>query len=381
MTLMLGAGLLAKAVKSMRATDVGYDPRTLLTIDTYASRTTLRGLRAAVPSDETARLVATIRRQSGVIAVAAEGAGATPRRGPGLVSALAGGGNMRLFAQGYAIVSPDYFRTLGVPIVAGRDFVEGDAAIRGAIVVNEAAARVLWRTESPVGRMLKLGDLETDTPWLPVVGVVRNIQPLSTVMPVTDALPAVWVVPPPGGLGSLTRIIVRVAPGHEGTARTALVQVARQVLPPGSTAVVKSARDSFDSAILARDFVAKLFVAFGAVALTLAAVGLYCLLAFTVAERRREFAVRRALGATGAQIGRIVLGDAAVMVLAGTGIGAFVAMWLARSLDTLLYDVFYTDVGALIVAEIVVILVSLVACVIPTHRASRSDPVDVLRSV
>ena len=68
------------------------------------------------------------------------------------------------------------------------------------------------------------------------------------------------------------------------------------------------------------------------------------------------------------------------MILAGTGIGAFLAMWLARALDALLYDVFYTDVGALIVAEISVLVVSLIACIVPTWRAAKSDPVDVLRA-
>jgi ABC-type antimicrobial peptide transport system permease subunit len=138
--------------------------------------------------------------------------------------------------------------------------------------------------------------------------------------------------------------------------------------------------ESFDNAMVARDFVARLFVVFGAIALGLAAVGLYCLLTFTVAERRREFAVRSALGASGAQIGRMVARDAAVMVLAGTGAGAFLAMWVARVLDALLYSVFYTDAAALIAAEALLIAVAAVACFAPARRAARSDPVEVLRA-
>jgi predicted permease len=379
MTLLLGAALLMKAVRAMRTTDLGYNPRGLLEIETYLARGATNRY-GRVSDAEMARLLERVRSYPGVIGAALEGVGRTPRTGPGLVSALAGGGNRRLYAPNYFAASADFLRTLGVPIAQGSDFAQGDAVTRGAAIVNATAARLLWPSESPVGRMLKLGDLETDAPWVPVVGVARDVRPLSTVMPVTDATPAVWVVPPPG-TGALDRLRVRVVPHREARLRTALDGVVRQSLPPGSIVVVKSSMESFDDSVLARDFIAKLFVVFGAIALGLAAVGLYCLLAFTVGERRRELAVRSALGASGAQLARMVAHDAAIMVLAGTGAGAFLAMWLARVLDALLYSVFYTDVAALLVAEALVIGVSAIACVVPSRRAARSDPVEVLRAV
>jgi putative ABC transport system permease protein len=378
MTLMLGAGLLMKAVRAMRTTDLGYNPHGLLQIDAYLARAT-SNRRGTVSEAQMWRLLERVRSHPGVIGAALEGIGSTPRLGPGLVSALAEGGNRRLYAQNYSAVSPDFLRTVGVPVTQGRDFAPGDAVTRGAVIVNEAAARVLWPSESPVGRMLKLGDLETDAPWLPVVGISRDVRAASTVMPVTDPVPQVWVVPPPG-LVALDRLRVRVPAHGESQFRTALDRVTRQTLPPGSIVVVRPWLGSFDDAVLARDFVAKLFVVFGAIALGLAAVGLYCLVSFTVAERRREFAVRCALGATGSQIARMVVHDATIMVLAGTGVGAFLAMWLARALDAMLYSVFYTDVAALLMAEGVLIVVALVACLMPARRAARSDPVEVMRS-
>ena len=379
MTLLLGAGLLMKAVRAMRTTDLGYNPRGLVEIETYLARGTTKRY-GAVSGTDMSRLLERVRSYPGVIGAALEGVGSTPRAGQGLVSALAGGGNRRLYAPGYSAVSADFLRTLGVPITQGSDFAQGDAVTRGAAIVNETAARLLWPSESPVGRMLKLGDLATDAPWVPVVGVARDVRPLSTVMPVTDGAPAVWVVPPPGAPVALERVRVRVPAHREAELRTALDRLVRQNLPPGSIVVVKSSMDSFDDAVLARDFVARLFVVFGAIALGLAAVGLYCLLAFTVAERRRELAVRSALGASGAQLARMVAHDAAVMVLAGTGAGAFLAMWLARVLDAMLYSVFYTDVGALLTAEALLIAVAVVACFVPARRAARSDPVEVLRA-
>ena len=199
-------------------------------------------------------------------------------------------------------------------------------------------------------------------------------------MPVTDAVPEVWVVPPKSDTIGFDRMRVRVPAHREADLRTDLDRIVRQALPPGSIVVVRPSIESFDNARLARDFLAKLFMAFGGIALGLAAVGLYCLLSFTVAERRRELAVRRALGATGETCVRMVLHDAAIMVLAGTGAGAFLAMWLARVLDSMLYSVFYTDVVVLAMTEGLLLTVALVACLVPARRAARADPLEILRA-
>ncbi|MBC7897013.1 MAG: FtsX-like permease family protein, partial [Cytophagaceae bacterium] len=151
-------------------------------------------------------------------------------------------------------------------------------------------------------------------------------------------------------------------------------------MPPQASVAVTRPMEEFHEAILAREFVGRLFVLFALIGCGLAAVGLYCLLAFVVAQRRREFAVRIALGATRRQVTRSVLRDGAVMVLTGTAIGAFVAMWLARALDAMLYSVFYTDAVSLIVAEVVLVAVALVACVVPARRAAKSEPVEMLRA-
>lgn len=379
MTMMLGAGLLMKAVQAMRNPDLGYNPRGLLMIDVYLPRS-ITNRDQSVPEGEMWRLLDHVRAQPEVRGAALEGSRATPKRGPALTSAMTGGGNRRLYTRGYTAVSPDFLRTLGVPITQGRNFVRGDESVSGAIIVNETAARLLWPSDSAVGRMLKLGDLATDAAWLPVVGVVQDTRILSTVMPVTDAVPEVWVVPPKSDTIGFDRMRVRVPAHREADLRTDLDRIVRQALPPGSIVVVRPSIESFDNARLARDFLAKLFMAFGGIALGLAAVGLYCLLSFTVAERRRELAVRRALGATGETCVRMVLHDAAIMVLAGTGAGAFLAMWLARVLDSMLYSVFYTDVVVLVMTEGLLLTVALVACLVPARRAARADPLEILRA-
>lgn len=137
---------------------------------------------------------------------------------------------------------------------------------------------------------------------------------------------------------------------------------------------------TFDRMVRARRFLAGGFGLFGGLAVTLAAVGVYGVLAHAVSHRMREFGVRIALGASGRDVMRLVLHDGAVMALAGTAIGAFFAMAGARLLESWLYNVPATDVWALVAAEITLVATVTLACISPAVRAARADPLDVLRA-
>lgn len=375
MTLMLGASLLMKAVREMRATEFGYNPRGLLDISMY-----MRGP-VGQPLLSSDSMIRSVRERvlglPGVLGASAYGAGPTP--GFGITSMLPGGGNHWMFMNGYTAVGHDYVRTMGLAITDGRAFVESDASSRGAVILNEAAARVLFRGENAVGQLVKLGESRTNAPIVPVVGISRDVFSTSTVMPSESAAPTLIVVPPSGTV-ALPRLLVRVSEAHLAETEAEVASLVRATLPQTATVVVRRPLEDFTEAILAREFVARLFVLFALIGCSLAAVGLYCLLAFVVAQRRREFAVRIALGATRREVTRLVLRDGATMVLAGTAIGAFVAMWLARALDAMLYSVFYTDALSLVIAEGVLLVVALAACVVPALRAARSEPVEMLRA-
>lgn len=377
MTLMLGASLLMKAVSAMRSTEFGYAARELVDVGVYLRRAPQsRG--NAVGDSAALALRDRILAIPGAQAAATYGRG-TPARN-GVSAVLRVGATRWMYLPGYTAVAPEYLATMGVPIVAGRDFAAGDDAAGGAVIVNEAAAKVLWPGESAVGQRLFLGDAASGAPLLPVVGVARNTRELSTVMPRDDVAPQVLVVPPPG-LVVLNRLRVRLEAEHSAEVVTSITTVVRQSLPLEATVAVTPLLDEFDDAIAAREFVAGLFVVFAGIALTLSAVGLYCLLAFVVTQRRREFAVRAALGAMPKDVARLMLQDGVIMVLSGTAVGAFVAMWLARELDAMLYSVFYTDVWSLLTAEVLVVGVALAACLVPAWRAARVEPVQTLRSV
>jgi hypothetical protein len=297
-------------------------------------------------------------------------------------SALPGGGNRRLLLHAYAVVSPDFLRTLGIGVVAGRDFEDGDASAGpGAVVVDQSAARLLWPHGGAIGGQIRFGD-GTDVAWLPVIGIARPASLNFEADPDLPAQPMIYAVLRADDV-RFHRVAVRVShnetPGS--TARVALaVHRAIGIGAPGAGAYVSPWQDYFRELVAGREFVALLFSLLGALALGLSAVGLYSVLAYAVSQRMREFGIRLALGARREDVFRLVVHDGAVMVLAGTGLGAIFAMWVSKLLSVWLYGVHPTDAGALVGAEVVLIAVSLAACLAPALRAMRAEPLEILRA-
>jgi ABC-type antimicrobial peptide transport system permease subunit len=162
----------------------------------------------------------------------------------------------------------------------------------------------------------------------------------------------------------------------------ALRQAIRDVLGPrGRLLGVQPWLSWFDDAQRAGYFLVGVFSLFSTFALALAAIGLYGVLSYSVSQRMREFAVRIAVGAPAREVMRLVAHDGAVMILAGTGIGAFVAMWASDLLGDWLYSVHHTDAGSLVVAEAVLFAAGCLACLQPALRALRADPIEVLRAI
>jgi ABC-type antimicrobial peptide transport system permease subunit len=145
-------------------------------------------------------------------------------------------------------------------------------------------------------------------------------------------------------------------------------------------AYVFPAMQSFQYYVGSLRFATRVFVFLGLCALGLASVGLYGVLAYAVNQRGREFAVRVALGATTENLFRMVLHDGVVMYLAGTAIGAFIAMAASRMIDSLLFQVMPTDAPSLVISELVLCAAAFLACLAPARRAMRADPVEILRA-
>jgi hypothetical protein len=294
-------------------------------------------------------------------------------------------GEQWLNLGGFTVASPGYLRTIGVQVIQGRDFADGDrGSVTGVVIVDENAARRLWPDlPSPVGRMIKLGNRSSRRPWLRVVGVVPAVEMRPRREYELPPEPMVYVVY--GRDYSRSRELFVQGDGAGGDrGRSALALALRReiedVAPRMGSPHVRPFLDDYENARTASAFMASLFGAFGAFGLVLCAVGLYGVLAYTVSRRLREFAVRIALGAGRRDVARAVLHDAAVTALAGIGVGAFVALWLTRTISETLFAPGLPDALALVAAETALLLVALAACLGPVRQAARADPMSILRA-
>jgi putative ABC transport system permease protein len=285
----------------------------------------------------------------------------------------------RTYSNAFPIVSPGFLRTLGIPVVRGRDFSDGDQYGTGAVIVDEAAADSLWPGDEAVGHMLKVGSWSSSAPWRPVIGVVRNTRLGFVSDPYLQREPGVYVVPGP----SETRAPrgVQLVFRTRGDSGATVLRLRREIRSPFVRyALVMPWTQQFDEVVSGRWFVAAVFLAFSMFALGLAVVGLYGVLAYAANQRRREFGVRIALGARAGDLGKLVLHDMLVMVLAGTAVGGFFSMWGSRFLGTWLYDVPQTDPVALVTAEAALFVVAMLAALGPVLGAMRVSPLEILRA-
>ncbi|HXY18752.1 MAG TPA: ABC transporter permease [Gemmatimonadales bacterium] len=379
LALLMGATLLLRAVHRLRTSLTGFEAETLLQASVQPGMVIPgAGGRDTTLSLDWSQVLAAARAAPGILGAALQG---EARALGAAVTAEIGGGPTRMITtQLVAVVTPDYLRVHGLPILRGRDFEPGDAAGSGVAILSSAAAARLYPAGNAVGRMLKLGGPASPAPWVSIVGVART--PFSPNTPgavagLADTLPF-WVVQPVGKWRSAT-ILARAA-SRDPTIRVALRRAIKASPGVGRLSVQPFTywRDAFASMFT---FFAGVFVALGAIGLGLAALGVYGVLSYAVTRRLREFGLRVALGAEPGVLFRLVMHDGLVMLLAGTGLGAFLALAAAPLLRTLSVGVYPTDAPSLVAAEAVLLVVGLAATLAPAIKAVRANPVEILRAV
>jgi putative ABC transport system permease protein len=375
LAVLVGAGLLLRASGNMRAVDFGIDYRSITTAHVYSRwrDTTSDAKRMAM----FVGLEAGARRLPGVEAVAWRSGFILPF----VTSARTGGGSRELVRPQTWTVSAEYLLTMGIRVTSGRDFMPGDAFAEGVAIVDDSAARALWGSEDPLGQRLSLGRLRASTRWLRVVGVAPHVRSYGASLDYFGGAgdPTIYVMEPVAP--KMREMVVRSRPEDVLAVTFSLRRFLRDAVPTSAHFTVEPLRDQYDDVVTAQAFLANTFVALACMAVVIAGLGVYSVISYAVAQRRRDFAVRIALGATRGTIIRTVIHDATVMVLAGTGMGAFIAMWASQFVDSFLYDVYRIDAASLVVAELVLMAVALAAAVIPALRAARSNPMEVIRAV
>jgi len=370
LVLMMGGGLLLRTLHQLTSEQPDYDVRTLWNGWLVSRQSSDSSQAVSFPSRDA--ITATIMAVPGVRDLAFQG-GATPV-GSAVSAELTGDSSRFISMRAYPTVSASYLRVLGLPILKGRDFEPGDAATRVA-VLDAVAAQQLYPGMDPVGHMIKLGAPGSGGPWIPIVGVARSPRDLMGEGRYAPQ-PHLWVSM--DGAAKSGQLLFRTMTSD---ARIGSAVMRRLMELPfimgGNVYPYDFARQS---SIRSRGFLAKLFVGMGAVALGLSSLGLYGVLAYSVSRRMREFAVRIALGAEPKRLLKMVLHDGFVMLLAGIGVGAFAALMASRWLDSVLIAVLPSDVVALVISEAVLISAGLAAAFVPARRASKANPMDILRA-
>ena len=284
-----------------------------------------------------------------------------------------------MLVEDYLIAGPNFMRTMGIPLIAGRDFEPGDD-VRGAVILDERALPFLFPDGKAIGHTVRLGSDDGVAPWLEVIGVSRRADlTLPKYLGDGPRWPPIYA-----SNGAHNTRMWQVVARVSGSAPAASVQISRSLnalLPRGiSDATVAPFSSEFDARMRSGLSNMRVFLSVGLASLALAAAGLFAVMSYMVNQRMREFAVRVAIGARGAHLWRLVLRDAAQMALAGTALGAFGGFLAGSLFGDALYGVESTDVASLLIAEGVLIAVSLGVCVVPALRATRADPVEILRA-
>ena len=275
-------------------------------------------------------------------------------------------------ADHYQMITPDYLRTMGIPLVSGRTFTDADRpGAPDVVLVSESIARTFWGGEDAVGKRI---GYPWPSPWLTIVGVVKDVKADSLSSTRTMAVYRPFAQAP---IPMMTVVARTSAPAAVigDLLRAAMAEIdptvpVSDVAPMEYVVASSMARPRFAMALLS---------AFAAVALLLGAVGIYGVIAYAVSQRTREIGVRMALGATSGQTMWMVIRRGAVLTAAGVTLGTIAALGTTRLLAGLLYGVSPSDPATFIAVAVISAGVAILACYVPARRATRVDPTVALR--
>ncbi len=269
-------------------------------------------------------------------------------------------------------VGPGYFRTMGIPILRGRGFLETDTATAPAVVViNQAFAQRFWPGQDPIGKQLTIGDKKKQ---YEVIGVVATGKYRTL-----GEKPRPFVYRSIVQLNMSFRTIVVRTSGSPASLIASIRQAARQIDPKVPVLDVETLTQATAPALLLPKLGADFFGLAGLLGLVLACAGIYGVMAYSVSQRTHEIGIRMALGAQRRDVARLVLGRSLLLTLIGVGIGLGVALAATRVLSDILYGISATDPVTFVAVPALLVLVALAACYIPTRRATRVDPMIALR--
>jgi predicted permease len=391
-TLLVGAMLLIHAMFDLQRADLGFDTRGLYAVSFHPSEGTAPSSRAAFAADARERIAAMPGVRAAIVTGRVPGLRGwsmiavyeTPEH-PAAPETARGG------VDNYHVPS-EYFAMMRMPLLGGRSF-DGGSLAGNEVIVSRSLANQIAPGRSVIGLRVRNAVVRSrggnwyvpgkpprptpDEPWQTVVGVVPDVL---TSLASGESNPAIYrplaVADTTGPLASVVTIAVRV---DDEDAAARLGQLAASIQGGGPSAEVVNVRETIDESLAEPRFMMRVLVAFAAVGVLLAAIGLFGVISYSVAQRTREIGVRLAIGATRREIARLVIGDGLRLALAGIARGLLGSHAATRLIQSALYGVSPLDPFSFGVGAALLLAVSVAACVIPTMRATAVDPATALR--
>lgn len=372
--LLIGAGLLAKSFRTLLQIEPGFKTESAVAMD----------LSLPYPQEEAQekplalahqQMLEQMRTLPGVVAVG--GVNALP---------LIGGANGQFLIDNnptkkgygeYRVTSGGYFDAMGIPLIRGRIFNDSDGQnTQHTAVITERLAKQFFPNEDPIGRTLQFGNMDGYKDLLHIIGIVGDVRENGLDAETTATVFVHYLQRP--RRSSDFSVVVRAQ--AEPVALIPQMRSLMKSLQPESPLEFRTLNQIFSASLNQRRFSLVLFGAFASVALILAIAGIYSVMMYAVTQRTQEIGIRMALGATGKEILRLMLGQGLRLTLIGVVLGVAGAFGVTRLLSAMLFGVGTTDVATFTGAAILLAVVALLACWIPARRATRVDPMIALRT-
>jgi len=377
--LVIGAGLLFRSFLALMAVQLGFQTDSMLVMSAHAPARTLDDY-VRVTQFET-ELFQRIRQLPGVVTVAGAMGMPTGDYGSNGGYVLEGQGTMKshvrqLAQANFSLSGPDYFMAMGIPLVRGRDFTDGDRyGTTPVVIVSEALVRQSFPNVDPIGRRLQCGLDNESMTWMTIVGVVGNVRQDSPASPAAAALYMPLAQHP------FRANEVQVAIRTQVDPESLIAPVKRIVngMNPDVATKFTTMNAMLDESVADPRFRTTLALSFAALALLLAIMGVYAVMSYVTAQRTGEFAIRAALGASRSAILGMVLKGAGQLAAIGAIAGIVLALATGRVLANLLFGLKPTDAVTYVVVFVLVLPAVLLAALRPALRASRVDPLAALR--
>jgi predicted permease len=372
--LLVGAGLLGRSLLRVLQIDLGFQTESRIAFDILLPQERELNTRQR-DANRYEELLSRLAAVPEVIAVG--GTEQLPLTGSAANGqfSIEGGGTSGAYWPVYHVATSGYFQAMNIPILRGRVFDETDGATTPEVaVISKTVADTVWRGQDPIGRRINFGNFDRDPKFMTIVGVVADVRNSPDIPPLGE----VYVHYLQRGAVDRFSLIVHAAARPESFARSVMSEI--RSMNPNASIQVQTLEEMLSSSTANRRFNFTLLTVFAGSALILALMGIYTVIAYSIAQRSQEIGIRLALGAPLDSVTRLFVAEGAVMLFWGSVLGIAAAAGASRFLQSLLFGIRSGDAASYMLGVLPLVIAGLIASVLPARRAANVDPLITMRN-